>query len=144
MWLAEGAFGDQRIARHDLRRFARKAAAQFEVAGVDHALAFVFDERLRRTENMARRIKGQLEVAEIFGLVKVEQQRVCALDAVLEDARRRRRRDDALMMLNVIGVRVRDDRQRAAPPRVQPQINFRQINSLIVYDSQNTTPSCLK
>src|SRR5205823_538349 len=52
-----------------------------------------------------------------------------------------RRRDDASVLGDVVGVRVRDDAAFALTLGVEPQVEFRQVQALSIFDpQQNFTP----
>jgi len=61
---AEGCFGNEGIARHDLERRAGRIVLALIVAGYHPDLAIDFDADLRRTQHMARRMQGNARIAE--------------------------------------------------------------------------------
>src|SRR5215213_8455052 len=128
----EGALGYQDVARDDLRRLTREPRAQLEVPGVKQARAPVLDQGLGGAEAVARRVKRELVIAEIFRLVKVEHYGIRSPDPVLEELRGGGRGDDLFVTLDMIRVGVRDDGALARPLRIHPQSYVGKVNSPIV------------
>src|SRR5262245_26118771 len=90
---------------------------------------------------MTGRVKGELKRAEVPGLVKVEKQGLGLLQPMFKNAGGGRGRDNAAVPLDVVRMSVRDDGACGAPPRIQPEVNFGQIDAFVVNDFQPHSPS---
>src|SRR5918993_4891976 len=120
---AEGRLGDEDVAGHRLERSAGRVLSALVVAGNDHPFARMFEDDLRRSEDVAGRPEADVHLADPHGFAISD--RIAVLVAVAGRHDRQRFRSRPALRVpaaRVIGMAVRDEgpglRLRGIDPRV--------------------------
>jgi len=130
--MAEGAFHNEQIARGKLQGFRRGVFFQFEIAGIEQALAAALDENLRGAENMARRQKRHAIAVEFKRRVEIDCGGAHVTEASFHEFNRCRRGKNAAMGADVIGVRVGNAAGFAVAAAIKSENGIKQADGFVV------------
>ncbi len=132
---AVGALHQHDVAALHFGRLGRVRGLQLEIARVDEAARFAFDQELRAAQDVTGREERQRVFADrprLVELVRLEDDlRPLPTEALLADPGVVHRGHDDVVGAGVIGVTVRNEAARTWPHRVDPEVEIADVERLL-------------